>query len=85
MVWLFNLYLYFMYVQNPAAYQELVAGGMSCWVQSSTANLPVGEGAGIGGLVQPACWYDPSNTNDGRLKTAPVKEPVSRPGVRMGR
>jgi hypothetical protein len=84
MIWLLNLYLYFMFLQNAPVYQQLVAGGMPCWVQTSTAHLPVGD-EGIGGAAQPVCWYDPSNTNDGRLHVAATRGSVDTPIMRKGR
>jgi hypothetical protein len=84
MIWLLNLYLYFMYLQNPAVYQELVASGMPCWQQTSTAHLPL-NGPGITGNIQPACWYDPNNTNDGHLRTLVVMGPLDAPADRKER
>lgn len=69
MIWFLNLYLYIMYLTNPSAYQQLVAGGATCWTQTSTDQLPL-MGQGIGGNIQPVCWYDASNTNNGHLATA---------------
>jgi hypothetical protein len=76
--------LYFVYIQNPSLYQQLVVGGQPCWVQTSTAHLPI-DGSGLGSSAQPVCWYDPSNTNDGSLATASVRRSADGPVVRKER
>lgn len=62
-VWVFNLWLYIMFVFNPPTYNAMVQSGAPCWYQTQTANLPT-MGLGFTG-PQPACWYDASNVNSG--------------------
>jgi hypothetical protein len=54
--WSFNLFLYFEFASNPTGYAEFVADGSPCyaWV-----------GGGEPDSAQPACFYDPTNTNSG--------------------
>jgi hypothetical protein len=65
--WLFNIWLYLMFTLNPPVYEALKAQGAACFVQVDTSFIPI-TGLGIGGDVQPDCWYDPSNLNDGHAK-----------------
>jgi len=66
--WYFNQMLYFWFIGNPGAYASAVASGSPCyaWI-----------GGGAPNTTQPACYYDPSNTNPGYIPNA--GEPVRAP------
>jgi hypothetical protein len=83
MVWYFNVLLWCFWVlwtANPVAnpqYPALVAEGWPCWVQATPAiGVPNAQAPG---MPQPACWYDPSNTNSGTVGRLPesMSEPVA--------
>ncbi len=63
MIWIFNFWLYLMWVFDPPVYAAQVQSGAACWVQSDASELPT-MGLGFTG-PQPSCPYDPANTNDG--------------------
>ena len=54
-MWVLNIFLFLNFIFNPDGYKELVAAGEPCW----------GYVAALGSdqSPQPACPYDPSNTN----------------------
>lgn len=57
-MWVFNVFLYMMFVFSPQQYKQAVAAGEPCY----------GYAAQLGDdpSPQPVCFYDPSNTNPGR-------------------
>lgn len=72
-VWMPNIELQRAFTDSPALYQQMVAEGQPCMVQISSENLPF-YGLGLVSATQPACPYDPSNTNLD-LHAVMVREP----------
>ena len=65
LIWFINILLWFTFLQNPALYQAEVDAGQPCWYQADATWLPIMDGGGFRGDVQPACPYDPTNLNTG--------------------
>jgi hypothetical protein len=66
LLWVFNVWLYLLFVFNPVAYHESVAQGAPCWVQvEMQISHPTGNEIMDAFTPQPTCGYDPSNTNSG--------------------
>ena len=68
-VWMLNLLTWWAWLTGQStgdmtAYYALVAAGQPCYVQVSSANLPL-MGLGDTSPQQPVCWYDPGNVNAG--------------------
>jgi len=64
LVWIVNGILWWMFTFNPPVYHQMVEAGASCWYQiPAPPGLPFPPESNI----QPACWYDPSNTNSGLI------------------
>jgi hypothetical protein len=61
-MWVFNVWLYLVFLANQPGYQTLVDAGMPCY--GYAAQLADDPAAPV--PPQPVCWYDPSNTNPGR-------------------
>jgi len=66
-IWAVGFELWFAWIAGTVSgdmsfYHQLVASGLPCMVQVSSQDLPF-MGLGIVSQVQPACIYDPNNTN----------------------
>ena len=57
-MWFFNVFLYLLFLFAPQYYQAFKDNGAPCysWHAMTGAETP---------SAQPACFYDPSNTNPG--------------------
>jgi hypothetical protein len=51
-MWVFNVFLYMMFLSNPAVYQEFKDSGSPCYVYRSDSGEDPATGA-------PPCFYDP--------------------------
>lgn len=71
MIWFFNTLLYILFMMQPLLYHQSVAAGAPCWIQADGSQLPV-MGLGDRGTIQPGCFYDPSNRNDGHATNQPA-------------
>jgi len=64
-MYVFNLFLYLMFIFNPPAYDAAVAAGAPCYgFAPQLASVAAEIGADT--EHQPVCPYDPTNTNPGK-------------------
>ena len=64
-MYIFNLFLYLMFVFSPQQYESAVSAGAPCYGYAPQL-APIAAQLGVDESVQPVCPYDPTNTNQAR-------------------